>query len=289
MSAVVGAARGAARGWGLPEPELIRVSANAVFDCGSVLLRVGRATAPMRVALTLADRLTAAGLRVARPARHDWIEVDGLSVTAWDRIDVHQDADVDWERVGSMVATLHSIDPAGVDHPLPYCGDFPWWRLGSVVPEMDDPMVDAGARAGMRAALEKHGWWVGHCRTQQPTLLHGDVHPGNVLVDPGGPVLIDWDLLCVGPREWDHSALITWTERWGGEPGMYEAFAHGYADGGGRAPDPRVAAAIAEMRLLIATLMRVRAARASPEHRPEAVRRLAYWRGDDDAPTWRAR
>jgi hypothetical protein len=34
--------------------------------------------------------------------------------------------------------------------------------------------------------------------------------------------------------------------------------------------------------------MRVRAGLHDPAAMPEARRRLAYWRGDPDAPTWRA-
>ena len=58
-------------------------------------------------------------------------------------------------------------------------------------------------------------------------VCHGDVHPGNVIQSADGPVLLDWDLLCRGPAAWDHAPLMTWTERWGGEPGIYEAFADG--------------------------------------------------------------
>jgi hypothetical protein len=75
---------------------------------------------------------------------------------------------------------------------------------------------------------------------------------------------------------------MTWTGRWGGEPGLYEAFAAGY--GAGIVDD--VANAIAEMRLLIASLMRLRRARLDPVNTSEAVRRLEYWRGDRDAAIW---
>jgi hypothetical protein len=34
--------------------------------------------------------------------------------------------------------------------------------------------------------------------------------------------------------------------------------------------------------------MRLRAGRMDPAARPEAERRLAYWRGDPDAPQWTA-
>ena len=100
-----------------------------------------------------------------------------------------------------------------------------------------------------------------------------------------GPVLIDWDLLCLAPAGWDHAPLMTWTERWGGDPGVYEAFADGT---GGSLRGDRHAEAFAELRLVAATLMRVKAALDDPAARSEADRRLAHWRGVEDAPTWRA-
>jgi Phosphotransferase enzyme family len=37
--------------------------------------------------------------------------------------------------------------------------------------------------------------------------LHGDPHRGNFLAGPGGCVMIDFELVCSGPVEWDLSAL----------------------------------------------------------------------------------
>ncbi len=102
---------------------------------------------------------------------------------------------------------------------------------------------------------------------------------------PIGLLLLDWDLLCIGPAAWDHGPLMTWTERWGGEPGTYEAFAAGY--GRSMRGDP-VAEALAELRLVAATLMRLSAGRRQPGAAAEAEVRLRWWRGDPDAPAWQA-
>ena len=273
----------AADHWNLPAPELMRVGQNAVFAAGDLILRVGIATAPMDVAIGFAERVTAAGVRAAHPARSDWVSAGRLSVTAWERIDADPDAVVDWERVGAMVARVHAIDPSTVDHPLPFCATFPWWRFDQTIALADT--VDDAAAAGMRAALATHRWWLDAGQAGGPlVLLHGDVHTGNVLVDAAGPVLIDWDLLCVGPPEWDHAALCTWADRWGGQSGLYEAFAAGAAE----TLDERRLRAIAELRLLAATLMRLKRAAVDHAAAAEAQRRLAYWRGDTDAPQWQA-
>jgi aminoglycoside phosphotransferase (APT) family kinase protein len=39
-------------------------------------------------------------------------------------------------------------------------------------------------------------------------LVHGDLHPGNVLVGRSGPVVIDWENACAGPRDADVAS--TW-------------------------------------------------------------------------------
>ena len=51
--------------------------------------------------------------------------------------------------------------------------------------------------------------------------------------------------------------------------------------------DP-LAEAVAELRLVAATLMRVRAGRSDAKAADEAALRLRYWRGEDDAPMWHA-
>ena len=43
----------------------------------------------------------------------------------------------------------------------------------------------------------------------QPTLLHGDVHPGNVITDDGRATLIDWGSCRVGPAALDLANLVT--------------------------------------------------------------------------------
>ncbi len=282
VTTLVDAAERACAAWGLPAPALVRVGSNGVFTAGDVILRVGVATAPMGVALAFAERVSALGVRAARPARRDWLEFPGnLSVTAWQRIDFDAGAAVDWERVGAMIQVVHSIDPGTVDHPLPFCGDFPWWDLGRLLGAASH---DPDAHRLLTEVVERHRWWYASARGGALTLCHGDVHPGNVLVATDGPVLIDWDLLCVGPPEFDHAALATQTERWGGAPGIYEAFATGCGD----FIDPAMLDAISELRLVAATLMRLRRAQSDPAAAPEAERRMRYWHGDPAAPVWQA-
>ena len=258
---------------------------NAIFTAGDgVLLRVSHPTADAEEAILLGRVLTRIGLRVPKYL-HEEPFIDGdhavFAIAAVDDV-----GPIDWGAVGAMIAVLHRTDtdevPAG--YPLPFCGDFPWWNFASLVTEVGSDL-DARSRAAIDAAIGRSLPLLADQRDGRLVVCHGDVHPGNVIQSADGPVLLDWDLLCRGPAAWDHAPLMTLTERWGGEPGVYEAFALGY---GRSMNDDPVAQAIADLRLVAATLMRVRAARQNPAAAEEAELRLKYWRGEHDAPQWHA-
>ena len=285
MADVVAAAEAAARHWGLPAPELLRLGMNGTFAAGDeVVLRVSRPSAPAEQALWLATELAAHGVRVPAPARAEAFVRDGLSVVAVAKI--HPAGEIDWIAVGAMVARIHRLDPGVVAgrHPLPWCGSFPWWDFPVMLADVV-PAIYAAARTALLASFARHFPLILATGGEVGVVCHGDVHPGNVLPTADGPVLLDWDLLCRGPIAWDHGPMMTWTERWGGGPGIYERFAEGY--GADLRGDP-LGEAVAELRLVAATLMRVRAGRTDPAARAEAERRLRWWRGDADAPTWQA-
>ncbi len=272
----------AAGEWGLPTPALLRVGMNALFAAGDVVLRVGRPTAPATAAVELAEVLRSAGVRVP-VAANAAVVVDGaLTVTAWERLRPIA-REVDWRAVGEMVARVHTLDPEDLPpaYPLPPCESFPWWRFDELLAEVA-AVLDAEARVGIEATVEGHRGWVG--RIGSRVVCHGDVHPDNVVMTADGPVLLDWDLLCLGPPAWDHSMLLRVT-RWGWPGRWYDGFAAGY--GRSYAGDP-TAESIADLRLVAATLMRLRAGLADPAAMPEAQRRLAHWRAttSSTAPPW---
>jgi Ser/Thr protein kinase RdoA (MazF antagonist) len=274
------AAEAAAAAWGFEQPVLARLGMNAIFSAGPIVLRVGRPTAPAGAAIELAAVLADHGVRVPAPVRDEAIAGDdGLAVTAWERI-VPIAGDPDWRAVGRMVAAVHALDRAAIPaaYPVPRCESFPWWRLDELLDEVGD-VIDAPARAGLAATITRHeGWPAGLDRV----VCHGDVHPGNVVMTDAGPVLLDWDLLCAGPPGWDHAMLLR-LPRWGWPARWYDEFADGY---GRSFAGDATTIAIAELRLVAATLMRVRAGRADPAAMPEAQRRLGFWRGDPAAPLW---
>jgi hypothetical protein len=252
---------------------------NGIFNAGGVILRAGRVTADPAAAIELATLLGTIGVRVPQPARPDAVVAGPLTVTAWERLEI-VDGEPDWHRIGAMVRAVHDLPVAAVPagYPLPHGADFPWWRFDDLLAEVDDELDDP-AREGLVAAIERHRAW-----SAAEVVCHGDLHPGNVVSTSTGPVLVDWDLLCRAPTGWDHAMLLT-LPRWGWPARWYDEFAAGY---GRSLRDDPTAIALAELRLVAATLMRLRAGRLDRGAIAEARRRLAYWRGDPDAPIWRA-
>jgi hypothetical protein len=279
--AVWSAARAAAEHWDLAAPVLVRLGMNGIFATDGVLLRVGRVTGAASAAVDLAGVLASAGVRVPAPVRADAVVAGDLTVTAWELLDI-VDAEPDWRDVGRMVAIVHGLarDDIPAGYPVPAGEGFAWWRFDDLLVDVGD-LLDDPARRGLVGAVERHaGWADGVARV----VCHGDVHPGNVAMTADGPVLLDWDLVCSAPPGWDHAMLVR-IARWGLPTRWYDEFAAGY--GRSLADDP-VTMAVGELRLVAATLMRLRAGRDDPAAMPEAQRRLAYWRGDLDAPTWTA-
>jgi hypothetical protein len=283
LAAATRAASVAAGIWGLDDPVLVRAGMNAIFRADSVVLRVSAPSAPAEVSLELAEFWYDHEVTVPRAVRDDVVRVGALSVTAWERIDGDNETPIDWIRVGELVRRVHETAPASLPAsvPLPSPSAFPWWDFDALLTRAD-PGLDHGAREGLVATIDRHRRW---SEFDEVVVCHGDVHPGNVLMRASGPVLIDWDLLCLAPPGWDHGPMLRFADRWGGRPGEYDEFARGY--GRSLADDPATIA-IAELRLVAATLMRVIAALGDPAARSEAERRLRFWRGEPDAPPWTA-
>ena len=185
-----------------------------------------------------------------------------------------------------MVARLQRVRRGELPtaYPTPFGGDFPWWDFESLLGDTRH-VLDGASRSAIEAAIQRDLPLLNEQRGTACVVCHGDVHPGNVIQSAEGPVLLDWDLLCLAPPAWDHGPLMTWSQRWGGDAGIYEAFAEG---AGLSLRDDPVAEAIAELRLVAATLMLVRAAQTDPSKADEAELRLRFWRGEPAAPQWHA-
>ncbi|HZB40843.1 MAG TPA: aminoglycoside phosphotransferase family protein [Ilumatobacter sp.] len=270
-----------ARSLALPRPVLLRVGMNALFRAGGVVVRVGRPSAPPRLAIDLADHLRDRGISAPRPAASEVFIEGELTATCWVLL-VDNGDPIDWRTVGAIVRRVHALTPGDLPdgYPTPPPTAFPWWDFETLMADVGGE-IDARARAGLEKSIARNSAW--SRLDGDHVVCHGDLHPGNVVMAADGPVLIDWDLMCIAPAGWDHAMLLTLAERWGGDPSAYPAFAAGY---GVSMADDVTTQRFAELRNVAATLMRVRAGRTDPAARTEAERRLRFWRGEQAAPTW---
>jgi Ser/Thr protein kinase RdoA (MazF antagonist) len=264
---------------------------NATFASGDIVIRVGRPEGSAEAGLELLDVLASIGIAVPTPLALAPVRAEGLTAIALRRLEGTDDP-IDWIGVGRMIARLHAADPGSIPagYPLVDPRSLPWWDVGSVLAELEaaegfDDLVDGPSRDALRVAVERRRHWRGHLADDAPVLCHGDLHPGNVMMTADGPILLDWDLMAFAPAVWDHVPLIAITGPWGGDPQWYRAFAEGLGQDLSASDG---AAGLAEVRNLVATLMRLRVALTDHPARPEARLRLAHWRGERPAPRWTA-
>jgi aminoglycoside phosphotransferase (APT) family kinase protein len=107
-------------------------------------------------------------------------------------------------RMGATHAELHRLgNPPEDTRP----GEVPdsWLRLTR-------RLTQSGSSGQLAASLRNIELVQDRLEVADPVVCHGDFHPGNVLVAPGGPALyvIDWTNVGVGDRHGD----IAWTLLW---------------------------------------------------------------------------
>lgn len=159
----------------------------------------------------------------------------------------------------------------------------------ALLPRFRDCLGTAAEAAAQAVALT-------HARGRGLTVLHADVHPGNVRADPHGQaVLIDLDDLMAGPAEYDLARpLGQWVSRFGRPAAMVSAFRDGYQRRGGQVDDDVLALAliVSEARfgaalVTLAVEASLRGQQPDEWTLAEGVRRLKHLH-DPDA-RWRSR
>ena len=260
---------------------------NHVFRAGEAVIRVAPQSVDVAGQVALARWLIAEGFPVPAPLE-DAEVIGGSCVSLWEYVPADTGRPIDFERLGDVVARLHGLAPARVGDvvPLPFCGDAAWLAIERRLAEAEAAGVvdDAGLSALRGASLALRGWQA-RAREGTQVVCHGDVHPHNVLMRGDELVIVDWDLICLGPPAWDHAALIPWAERYGGPAAAYPNFARGY---GADLRESPLAQELAAVRLLAATLHAIAMAAEDLRYAGEAKARMRYWTGDPAAPTWTA-
>jgi Phosphotransferase enzyme family len=219
-----------------PHLDLLRFGENALYGYPErgLVVRVARPSTPVaKVARTVefVTRLAAAGMPMAEPAilpdLHQPVVTSTGIVSLWVYYDIDRDCRVTPRELGRILRRFHDLANAQselVD---------PWEPFELIRPRLDaarrdgidgsllDPLVDLLATLEVRVPRLTTELGVG--------VIHGDAHYGNVMCLPGhNLILIDFDQISRGPREWDLVPSLVTRRRFGMSDADYDSFATAY-------------------------------------------------------------
>ncbi|HTF48042.1 MAG TPA: aminoglycoside phosphotransferase family protein [Pseudonocardia sp.] len=138
------------------------------------------------------------------PHRHD-----GFVVSFWSYLNADPEHEVSNADCAAMLVDLHAaLRPYPGELPvLPQvANDLP---LGlAALDRCPDPLTATEADKLRARAEELRPLWEAPGELRP---VHGDAHPGNLVATPDGLIWIDFEDICLGPREWD-LALLHWQD-----------------------------------------------------------------------------
>lgn len=144
------------------------------------------------------------------------------------------DNDVLMRAVGRHLAQVHAVAPPAALETLSYSE----LHLRALRCARDLARVHAGL-----------GAWAERCAVALPApqagprvLLHGDLHPGQVLIEGARLLFVDWDRSCAGDPEYDLGVLAAHLFHGHGRraDGAFRAVIQGYRDSGAMLDEPRL-------------------------------------------------
>lgn len=220
-SALAAASRVGAR-LGLPTGavSVLADGSNVLVTMGSVVARVATTTALVRpeVADWLARDVALArfaagrGLPVVAPCAAPIAgphEVDGLAITLWPFTPHRAEQVPAPDVVGTLLLELHQA-LRGFPGEVPAGG--PLTEIGRMLALLDTGGLRAEDLKLLRSRAEDDVERARLAAAEWPAqVLHGDPHPGKLLVTPDGPRWIDFEDTWFGPVAWDLACLARTT------------------------------------------------------------------------------
>jgi len=267
--------------------ELLRIGENAIYRLRSAPLvaRIARTVdyLPAVEAEVAVTRWLESGgfpaARLAGPAGQPVI-ADGRPVTFWELVSEQTEYGTVAE-LAVLLRRLHGLDPPP-SLVLPELR--PFARVGARIDGADLAERD---RLFLRDRLAELREAYARLEFALPAgLIHGDANIGNIIrrqVD-GVAVLIDWDGVAAGPREWDLVLTAMYFERFGWHNEQeYRDFVTGYGFDVMSWPGYPVLRSIREL-IMVAWL--AQNTRESPEIAAEVTKRIEDLRGGDGPRDW---
>lgn len=205
----------AAHGLDARDLRIVKDSNNTVVDLGTapIVAKVATTTLPGRhdafaLEFAVLRHLHGSHAPVARLSDalpHGPHEADGLPVLFLDRLDLSDDTVELTDAVAALDATHGAL--AGIAAPLPAFTEaltaaHRLYRDDARTPGLPPDERAFCVRAGDRLLSDLKP------TVGRPVVLHGDPWiGGNLVATTSGPVLLDFEAVCMGPREWDLSAF----------------------------------------------------------------------------------
>jgi Ser/Thr protein kinase RdoA (MazF antagonist) len=192
---------------------LLRFGTNAVFQVTGTpwvlrLRRPGVDLPSVQRQVALARWLVDRGFPANRPAEHHAIVsagLDGAVASFWERLEADPAKKISAADFGRLLHTFHALT-----NDYTCASSFPQWdAVGEIMTRLSTFSESEHFVSGEEIDLLTH--WTQDIADSlnkidwilPPGMIHGDAHTGNVLVTSVGAVLIDFDALALGPREWD--------------------------------------------------------------------------------------
>ncbi len=149
--------------------------------------------------------------------------------------------DAPWEQAARLLACLHAVPVAPVagGSPLPPAGGPA--RVLRALRRLADARVTGAAVTEVHRAFDTLPDWLRAGRPQQvdqPVLIHGDWHLGQLVQSPAGWRLIDVDDFGVGDPTWDLGRPAAWYATGLLPPEEWHRFVSAYRAAGGWAVPP---------------------------------------------------
>jgi Ser/Thr protein kinase RdoA (MazF antagonist) len=209
--------------------ELVRLGENAIYllPAHGVAVRIARSAAhlakvekELRVARWLAEQGFPA-VRVAEEINGQPMHVDGRVVTFWQAIQPNatEPRIVD---LAVLLRRFHSLPEPPIELPVfdPFAAVPD--RLRNAAVDTEDLHFLDSLHGDLREEYKKLEF------AAPPGLIHGDAHRANVLICDGTPVLLDFEVVAIGPREWDLVPTALAVDRFQLDEPDYQSFVAAY-------------------------------------------------------------
>lgn len=267
-------------------PELLRFGNNAVFGISEAyVVRVMRPTtseADVQREIDLVRefaRLDVPTVRLADLTTQQPLKTHDCLGTVWERLD-EPDHDSLYRPFGQLLRTFHQRTAA---LPLPL---EPWRPLASSDRRLAE--LDGLYTPEDIAMLTQWSRQIAVELDQVAPVLpggviHGQAEVGNVLLRAGHPVLIDFERVAIGPREWDLTDTAVTVPRFGLPEQRYRDFADAYGFDVRAWDGYETYRRLWELR---ATTWLMQNGHHSHEAAREVEVRLQTWRDDDPDTQW---